>query len=581
MNSSDKMVKGLQFVNLQLNRVILPKIKEEQTQEYVTNGKNNSFYQYLIDAKNGSPTHSAIITSYVDLILGNGFYLKEGNLEEFIKFKEMFSEDEVRKMILDFVMFGDANMDIVNKRASKSNLPKVYHLPVHNTAPEKLKKGNNKIERYFYSEDFKKAKNDKKLITEYKVLNQDNKESKEPLCMPIKGYSLKNKYFSDPDYLSGVIYAQIEEEISIFNLSYIKQGMSTGFIVNIPNAQNYTDEKKEELERKIKAKMTGAENAGDIILNFFEGDNSQINIELINSNQSHKQWEVLSKECRQQLFIAHKVVSPMLFGVKENTGLGNNADEMDKAEAQQMKRVIRPKQNAILRVINHVAFTYGVKCMVGFKPLTEEKEEKKKEKQAEVEKMALAEQKALDNVADDLIALGEDEKTAFSDYDPVDIRGVLKETLNEIGLNNIIHFASAVSSSPSKKSEQDTSLFKIRYRYAGNPNPQREFCQKMMKAGKIYRKEDIDKASEMVVNQGFGKQGADTYDIFKYKGGVNCKHFWERVIYLRKNNKRITVNQARKLILELDPKERKGAKFETNPKEVAQIASPSNNYWRA
>ena len=38
-------------------------------------------------------------------------------------------------------------------------------------------------------------------------------------------------------------------------------------------------------------------------------------------------------------------------------------------------------------------------------------------------------------------------------------------------------------------SEQDTSLFKVRYKYAGNPKPEREFCQKVMKAGKVYRKE--------------------------------------------------------------------------------------------
>ena len=68
--------------------------------------------------------------------------------------------------------------------------------------------------------------------------------------------------------------------------------------------------------------------------------------------------------------------------------------------------------------------------------------------------------------------------------------------------------------------------------------------------------------------------------LFLYKGGVNCKHFWQRKVYLRKNNKRISVNEARRMILELDPKERPEARLKVNPKEVAQIASPSNNHWK-
>ena len=88
-------------------------------------------------------------------------------------------------------------------------------------------------------------------------------------------------------------------------------------------------------------------------------------------------------------------------------------------------------------------------------------------------------------------------------------------------------------------SEQDTSLFKVRYKYAGNPKPQREFCQKIMKANKVYRKEDIDAAGDKVVNKGFGPRGADTYNIWLFKGGVSCRHVWQRVIYLRKGNNKI------------------------------------------
>jgi hypothetical protein len=119
-------------------------------------------------------------------------------------------------------------------------------------------------------------------------------------------------------------------------------------------------------------------------------------------------------------------------------------------------------------------------------------------------------------------------------------------------------------------SEQDTSLFKIRYKYAGSKNPEREFCAKMMKADKVYRKEDIELAGSKVVNAGLGPLGSDTYNIWLWKGGKNCNHFWQRQIYLRKGNNKISVNEARRMILELDPKDRPLAKWQENDKLVAQ-----------
>ena len=136
------------------------------------------------------------------------------------------------------------------------------------------------------------------------------------------------------------------------------------------------------------------------------------------------------------------------------------------------------------------------------------------------------------------------------------------------------------SSFPNVKSEQDTSLFKIRYSYSGDGKGQREFCSKMIKADKVYRKEDIELAGSKVVNPGLGPEGADTYNIWLYKGGVNCKHFWMRKIYLRRNNESLSVNEARKMILALDPVDRSKARWEENDPLVAQPAQESNNFFR-
>jgi len=80
----------------------------------------------------------------------------------------------------------------------------------------------------------------------------------------------------------------------------------------------------------------------------------------------------------------------------------------------------------------------------------------------------------------------------------------------------------------------------LRYKYAGNATADsREFCVNMVglsQSGMVWRREDIDAMSAAGENNGFAPAGSSSYDIFKYKGGVNCKHHWQRVIYMRKRD---------------------------------------------
>ena len=119
--------------------------------------------------------------------------------------------------------------------------------------------------------------------------------------------------------------------------------------------------------------------------------------------------------------------------------------------------------------------------------------------------------------------------------------------LSETSLN----LASVITNIPLAPSSIDNEYFKVRFEYAGSLKPQRDFCKKMINAGRVYRKEDIDLASSQSVNPGFGPEGADFYDILKYKGGARCNHYFLRKVYLKKGNDYITVENAQQLIRDL------------------------------
>ena len=98
-------------------------------------------------------------------------------------------------------------------------------------------------------------------------------------------------------------------------------------------------------------------------------------------------------------------------------------------------------------------------------------------------------------------------------------------------------FADEIKSNEDKFSYLDKSFYRVRFKYAvGSRKPSsstRLFCKNMMrlaKGGFVYRIEDIDKASDAGINRQLGHKGRK-YDLFKFKGGVYCRHVWKEVLY--------------------------------------------------
>lgn len=123
----------------------------------------------------------------------------------------------------------------------------------------------------------------------------------------------------------------------------------------------------------------------------------------------------------------------------------------------------------------------------------------------------------------------------------------------------------------------DSGLYKLRYAYSQNLSANsRDFCIEMVamsKAGAVFKYEDIQVMSDDGVNGEFAPQGQSSYDIFRWKGGAFCHHFWKRQIYFRKQEKgRFLPNKG------LDNDKRVGNVPYVKPKgfeSVAPINTPS------
>lgn len=546
---------------IKMANYVLPVIKEEASKDWVLNGRNNSFYKYLIERRNGSVTNGTLIDSYCNLIYGNGL-VSNGDSATRMKVKQVLKPTEVRKIIADFYLFGQASCQVIKTKGG--DLSSIQHLPKEKVAPNKADDDGD-ILSYWVSDDWSNVR--KFVPVEYPAFGTTNA----PLeIYDIKPYQSGNFYFSNPTYIAGLPYTEMEEQIGQYSISHIKNGLSFGYIINVPNGATLSNEEKDILEANIKNNLVGSTNAGKFII-AFNGVDSEVTVIPIQVNDAHKQWEFLTNESRQQIMTAHKVTSPMLFGIKDNTGLGNNANELDEAEAQLLKRVIKPLQGYLIEAFEEILAKYGIYVNLKFRPLTEVVDDAVANAVVSTKMEHDCEKKK--SLLDEFIELGE-----TIDMDVWDLYYENEvDYEEEERLSKITKLASTGTAFPNAKSEQDGEDYIVRYKYVGDPKPEREFCRKMMAAEKVYRKEDIIAMEDKPVNAGFGLNGTDTYSIWLWKGGGlmsenfpngTCKHKWNRVIYLKKGVK-VDVNSPLATIIGTNEARRRGINPPINDPRVA------------
>lgn len=580
---------GLKFINL--NTYTSPEIIEDKNQSWVSYGADNDYYGYLNDLFNGSPTNSASINGIAQLIAGRGVDATDSNKNPngYAVMKKLFKDDCLHKVAIDLKLFGQASVQVIYNE-ERTQIVQVEHFPIETLRPERCNE-DGEIEAYYYASDWTevKGKTDLKRIPAFGM----STEALEIYC--IKPYKPGFVYFSPPDYQGGTQYIEMETEISNFHLNSLLNGMSPSLLMNM-NSGIPDEDTQREIEQKIYQKYTGTSNSGRIILAFNNGAEEQATIETVQLSDAHQQYEFLSRESGAKILCAHRITSPLLLGIKsDGNGFSSNADELKNSSILFDNTVIRPFQDLILKAFdailafNEISLNLYIKTLqpLEFVDLENAKTKEEVEEQTGQKRDFNDDRPQLtDEIATAILerlqTVGEDED--LENWDIIDARPANEY---DADVREGLNLASVVRSTPNQKSDQDTLILKVRYAYMGNNNPQRDFCKKMFN-NKIYRVEDLDSDNPNYngnadgVNPGLGIGGADNYNIFLYKGGANCRHYFERRTYLRKNNKKITVTEAIKKVNELDPSLRKEARIVKNPKEVAMYPAnmPNNGYYR-
>lgn len=539
---------------LNLSTYTSPKITETKTDNFVAYGDDNNYFQFLIDRYNGSATNNAIINGMSEMIFGKGLDATDSNRkpEAYAKMITLFHDDCVRRLASDLKLMGNCAMQVIYSKDRKS-IARVEHIPVETLRAEKCN-DKGEIEAYYMHPDWANYKKNDKLVR-IEAFGYGNAPIQ---IYYIKPYKAGFKYYSPVDYQGGLQYAELEEEISNYHLNNIMNGLAPSMLINFNNGTP-DPEQRQLIENRIYQKFSGSSNSGKFILSFNDDAATAATIEPIQLSDAHNQYQFLSDESMRKIMVAHRVVSPMLLGVKDSSGLGNNADELKTASILMDNTVIRPFQTLLINAFDEILAFNDISLNLYFKTLqplefteldnvmdaeTREEEtgikmsanesEIKMSSQVDFDDEQMLNSLEGESIDDEWELV---EKREYSeDNEDVDTWANRLIKQKKTGLQKLADF---ITSKPSEKSFLDKSFYKIRYEYSEkySSGKSRLFCKNMMQrtsSGVVYRKEDIDQASFRGVNNSFGHKG-ENYSLFKYKGGVNCGHYWSENLYRLKS----------------------------------------------
>lgn len=341
-----------------------PEINERYNQDWIEYGDDNNYFQYLIDRYNGSPTNNAAINGIAEMVYGKGLDAVDSidKPEEYKELKELFTKDCMKKICYDYKMMGQAALQIIYSK-DRSKIVQVEHIPVETLRAEKV---NNQgiIKHYYYAKDWSEIKGSKvpKRIPAFGTSNAGLE------ILYIKPYRAGFYYYSPVDYQGGLQYAELEEEIANYHINNIQNGLAPSMLINFNNGVP-TEEQREMIERSIQEKFSGSSNAGRFILAFNDSKDLAASIEPVILSDAHEQYRFLSDESMRKVMVSHRIVSPMLVGIKDNTGLGNNAEELQTASILMDNTVIRPMQVTILDELEKILDYNGIELDIYFKTL--------------------------------------------------------------------------------------------------------------------------------------------------------------------------------------------------------------------
>jgi hypothetical protein len=352
----------------------VPVMLENRSGKYITYGFANEYPYYLLDNYRRSSKHNAIVNGKVNYIMGGGWQAGDDLTVEqqarFIKFFDGMSSTEdlndiTEKLVLDLELFNGFAVAVTWSKLG--TIAKMEHVPFEKIRVDKEEKMFQVAD--WYNDDMMQLFPKIGDIEKIPAFDPENRLGKQLFYYRV--YAAGVKHYPLPEYIGGNAWIEADVQVANFHNNNLRNNFWGGYLINFNNGIP-TPEEQGDIERQIKRKFSGTDNAGRFVVTFNDDASKAPTLEPLTPSDMDKQFEILNKAIQQEIFIAHRVTNPSLFGVKTEGLLGGRTELVEAYELFKATYV-NDRVRKVERMINYLGSFNGVDGMelIPVEPITE------------------------------------------------------------------------------------------------------------------------------------------------------------------------------------------------------------------
>lgn len=352
------------FYNDPVSSYKVPVFEKDKNKDWVNYGEDNCYPQYLVDLFNRSAKHNAILTAKQKYTYGRGLKIKENLItDQAIKAQSFLVRpnnfetlsDIFNKVVLDKRLYGGYAIQVVWSKLS-GKISQVYHMDFAKV------RSNVDNTSFFYSDNWADYR---PKVTEYDAFNPDKREGVQILYY--REYRPNLSTYPLPDYIGAIPYIESDVEVANFHRANLQNNFFFGGILNFNNGIP-TDEEQRALVRRINNKHGSTDNAGRWIINFSDGSDKAPNVISLQPTELDKQFDILNDTIQQEIFVAHRVTSPIFMGIRVEGQLGGRNEMVDAFKLFEQNE-IKPDQQHFEELFNYIIGLNGINQPYEVNPL--------------------------------------------------------------------------------------------------------------------------------------------------------------------------------------------------------------------
>jgi hypothetical protein len=332
--------------------------EKDQQKGFVKWGKKNDYPFFINDLVNGSALHGGIVKNKVAYICGGGFDIVSGGTEVQKVLNNSYTDFDFNELVqmsgTDYETYGG---HIVKGSWSMdgSKVVKWEHLNIDECrfSPD--------LNVCYLSDDWSvQLQNEKTNFRTLNVLNLDSKSGSFFMYYkdPTKKAKNEKGVYPKPPYYSGISAINTDVNLSKYFDALVQSSFSAGTMITMPNGQPETQAQADKIINQIKGTSAGVDNAGEIIVNFSDGKDLAPIVQALSGNDLDKRYDVTGKKVMQNIFQAHGITTPSLFGTIQEGSF--NAAESKELYQIWSANYISSRQNSLNWFYNYMLELSGV-----------------------------------------------------------------------------------------------------------------------------------------------------------------------------------------------------------------------------